>query len=180
MAKITITEALAEIKTAQARIAKKREAVMRYFSRDSKLRDPLEQEGGSKEYVRKERQSIKDLEQRIVRIRSAIQAKNLETQLPINGTTRTLTEWLNWRREIANGQRMFLAQMAGQVSQVRQHALRQGAKVTDSADGYAPGDVVIAVGEQDLAKESEDMEAILSTLDGKLSLLNATVQVEVD
>lgn len=179
MPKLTITEALAEIKTAQSRIAKKREAVMRYFSRDSRLRDPLEQEGGSKEYVRKERQSIRDLETRIVRIRSAIQDVNLKTTLAINGSTKSVAEWLNWRREISNNQKSFLGQMAAALTQVRQNALRQGMTVTDK-ESYAPGDVVISVSEQDLSKEIEEMETTLGTLDGKLSLLNATVTVEVE
>ena len=97
-----ITEALAEIKTIAARTIKKREAIMRYFSRDSRFRDPLEADGGSKEFVKRERQAIKDLEERLVKIRSAIQAINLRTSLAVNGTTRTVSEWLNWRREISN------------------------------------------------------------------------------
>ena len=178
MPKLTITEALAEIKTAQARIQKKRETIMRYFSRDAKLRDPLEGDGGTQGYVKKERQSIKDLESRIVSIRSAIQDVNLKTNLTIGDTTKTVAEWLNWRREISTGQKSFLNQMASHVTQVRQQALRQGMKIAEG-ESYTPGDVVIAVGEQDLAKEIENMENVLGTLDGKLSLLNATTSVDV-
>lgn len=179
MPKLTITEALAEIKTNQSRIQKKRETIMRYFSRDAKLRDPITDEGGTQAFVKKERQSIGDLEGRIVKIRSAIQDVNLKTSLTIGGATKTVAEWLNWRREISNGQKAFLASMASHVSQVRAQAMRQGMKVAEG-ESYTPGDVVIAVGEQELAREIEGMETVLGTLDGKLSLLNATTTVDVD
>lgn len=179
MVKMTITEALADIKTSIARIGKKRESIMRYFSRDGRLRDPLETEGGSKEYIKREQQAIRDLENRIVRIRSAIQGVNLRTSLAINGDTRTVSEWLNWRREISNPRKQFLAQMAQGLTQVRQNALRQGMAVTDK-ESYAPGDVVVMLNEQDLAKDIEHLEMSLGTLDGKLSLLNATTMIEVE
>lgn len=178
MPRMTITEALADIKTCLARIAKKREAIMRYFSRDGRLRDPLETEGGSKEFVRRERQAINDLEGRIVQIRTAIQKVNLSTTLAVNGATKTVSEWLNWRREISVPRKNFLNQMATGLTQVRQNAIRQGMQVTEK-ESYAPGDVVVSVGEQDLAKEIEEMETVLGALDGKLSLLNATATVEV-
>ena len=178
MAKLTITEALAEIKTASARIDKKREAVMRYFSRDSRLRDPLEVDGGSKEFVRRERQSIADLEERIVRIRSAIQEVNLHTPLTIGHRTNTVSQWLNWRREVSARHKGFLNQMAQALTAVRQNALRQGMQVTDK-ENYAPGDVLVMVNEQELAREIEELENVLGSLDGKLSLLNATTLIEV-
>lgn len=178
MSKLTITESLAEIKTATARIVKKREAVMRYFSRDSRLRDPLESDGGSKEFIRAERQSIRDLETRIVSIRTAIQKSNLQTVLTIGAVTRNVSEWLNWRREISNGQKGFLNQMATTLTQIRQQVVRQGMAVTDK-ENAAPGDVIVAVSEQELAKDIEDMEGVLGVLDGKLSLLNATVTIDV-
>lgn len=177
MPKTTITEALAEIKTISARIHKKREAVMRYFSRDAKLRDPLEKEGGSQEFVRKERQAIADLEGNIVTIRSAIQHANLRTSLTVGEQKRTVAEWFNWRREVAPGQKSFLQLMANQLTQVRQHAVRQGMVVT-SAETYTPGEVFVAVNEQELAAQIEQMERILGDLDGQLSLLNATTTIE--
>ncbi len=175
--KLTITEALADIKTTSARIKKKKEVVMRYFARDSKLRDPLENEGGSKEFVRRERQGIKDLEEKVVLLRSAIQQLNLNTELTIGDEKKTVTQWLNWRREIANDQKAFLSQMANQLSALRQQATRQGLAVTDK-DSNNPGDVLVMVNEKELAGEIEKLEEILGSLDGKLSLLNATTFIE--
>ncbi len=177
MTKLTITEALADIKTTTARIQKKKENVMRYFSRSSKLRDPLENEGGSKEFVKRERQGIKDLEEKVVLLRSAIQKINLNTELTISGETKTVSEWLNWRREIANGQKSFLAQMVQSLAILRQNATKQGLSVTDK-DSVNPDDVLVMVNEKELAAEIEKLEEILGSLDGKLSLLNATTFIE--
>ena len=176
--KITITEALAEIKTTLARIDKKREAVMRYFSRDGKLRDPLEQDGGSTEFVRRERQAIKDLEEKIVKIRSAIQTINSLTVLSVGNQTRTVIEWLNWRRDVAPKAKGFLTLMANQLNTVRQYAARSGVSLTESEKG-GPTEIIITVNEQQLSKEIEEMEGTLGTLDGKLSLINATTFVDV-
>ena len=45
--KLTITEALAEIKTVEKRIQKKREAILPFVFRQEMLRDPHEKDGGS-------------------------------------------------------------------------------------------------------------------------------------
>lgn len=178
MAKITITEALAEIKTIGARIQKKRESVMRYFSRDARLLDPMKDEGGSTEFVRRERQAIEDLEERVVKIRTAIQIANLSNRLQIGSQVRTVQAWLNWRREVANSAKGFLQQLANQLNAVRQNAQRQGQQVV-AGESYSPGDVIVSVNERELAAEIESTEEILGQLDGKLSLFNATVPVEV-
>lgn len=173
---VTITEALQEVKTIQARIDKKREAIMRYFYRDGRLKDPLQDSGGSVEYVRRERQSVADLEERVVRIRTAIQRANQECSLTVNGVTRTVAEWLNWRRDVAPKNKAFLTQMATALNGLRAQAPRQGQTVSDKDTG-APGEVVVSVKEQELAADVEAMEATLGSLDGKLSLANATVRV---
>jgi hypothetical protein len=77
--KLTITEALAEIKTINARLQKKRESIGTNLMRDSRIKDPMESEGGSEEFIRKETQAIDDLQKRIVSIRTAIQQQNLVT-----------------------------------------------------------------------------------------------------
>jgi hypothetical protein len=187
MTKLTITEALAEVKTINSRIKKKRESIMRYFARDSKLKDPLEESGGSIAFVRQERQAIHDLEERIVTIRSAIQAKNLETNVQVGDKTRTVSAWLNWRREVAEpddiqrskeGSRAFLNQMVREITNVRQQLLAKGYKVVDqeTKDG---NQIVIAVNERELAADVETMETTLGDLDGKLSLINATTFIEI-
>ncbi len=77
--KITITEALQEIKTINKRLESKRRNILSYVGRDNRVKDPLEKEGGTVEFIKKERQALSDLEKRIISIRTAIQRSNLQT-----------------------------------------------------------------------------------------------------
>ena len=51
---LTITEALAEIKTLAKRIEKKRQNIGQFLVRQEGVRDPLEREGGSVAFVQTE------------------------------------------------------------------------------------------------------------------------------
>lgn len=183
--KTTITEALADIKTSLSRIEKKRAIAGSFLGRDSRIRDPHEAEGGSREFVRRERQAIADLEEKIVRIRTAIQKANQEVTIEIEGTTRTVGAWLNWRREVSENAKKFIATMATNINNLRQQAVRQGqsiianGNVTAANTNMAVGDLVVNVDETALAEEIDKMERILGTLDGRLSLINATTMIEV-
>jgi len=177
----TITEALAEIKTIGKRLEKKRESVKAYLARDSRVKDPLEKEGGSTEYVRKERQAISDLEKRVVTIRTAIAKSNLGTAVTIQGMSKTVFELLTWRREVSEAQKNFVTGMRMGISSLREKMMKDGKRVVGS-DGEAEtnrGDAVISVNEKELIEESEKIETVLGELDGKLSLLNATTIVDV-
>lgn len=177
---VTVTEGLQEIKTTAARIEKKHENVMRYFNRDSRLKDPLLADGGSAEYVRRERQAIADLQERIVKIRGAIQNANASTQLKVAGESRSVMDWLNWRRDISDSQKKFLGRMINQLNQVRQAVKSQGGVVTTKeGESLAPVEIVISVDEKELASQSEKLEQTLGELDGKLSLINATTVIEI-
>lgn len=179
---ITITEALAEIKTISKRVAKKRDNLAPYLARVEAMKDPLVKDGGSVEFVRKERQSIKDLEERIVELRRAIALANAETTLAVNGDTRTIADWLTWRREVAPGQQQEIASLRNVIEQARSQAQKQGvnfvsavAQVGDSK----PQDIIVNVSESDLAEEADKLQEVLGTLDGLLSLKNATTKIKV-
>ncbi|MCI0429563.1 MAG: hypothetical protein L0210_03335 [Rhodospirillales bacterium] len=175
---ITITEALAELATLQKRIEKKRESVRQYLARQEQLKDPLEREGGSRTYIERERQSIRDLEERIIRIRQNVQAANIANQLTVLGQSRTIAEWLIWRRDIMEGQRKFLASLNLSIQSVRTDAMRKGLAVV-AGEGSKPTDVIINVNEAALQSEIELLEELVGTLDGALSLINATTHIEI-
>jgi hypothetical protein len=181
---LTITEALAELKTIQKRLEKKRGMIAQYVARQDGIRDPLDKDGGSVEVIKRERQAIADLETRHVAIRTAIQKVNQTTPITIGETTKTIAEWLTWRKEIADGARGFIEKLRLSVVQARTQAQKQGfavisatasANTTDSK----PTDLVVNVDEAGLAREAEELEHVLGTLDGQLSLKNATVVIEV-
>lgn len=178
MAKLTITEALAEVKTIKARVEKKQGNVLRYFARHSQVKDPLEKDGGSVAFIKSERQGIDDLLARWVRIRTSIQRANVQTQATITGTTRTVADWLNWRREVSPVQKQLVSSLINGIQRARDEAKKQGISVVDKESGQP--EVVVSINEQEIAKLSEDLETTLGELDGKLSLINATTVIDVD
>lgn len=180
---MTITEALAEIKTVGKRIAKKREYIQQYLARAEGMKDPLERDGGAEAVIGRERQSIADLETRIVNLRMAIQRANEATAVTINGVTRTIAEWLVWRREVAPSRQQWLIGIRRSIASLREGAQKKGANIfTVSAVAQAgdtkPIDLIINVDEADLAAQIEELEDTLGQLDGQLSLKNATVMVD--
>lgn len=186
----TITEALAEIKTIEKRLEKKRQAVANNLARDSRLRDPLASADGmtSEKFIAQERQAIEDLEKRIVHIRTAIQRKNFETPCKVSETTMSIQEWLNFRRDIADKRKLFLMTMTSQVRSLREQAQQKGARVTGvgissqaivQAGDKPPVELILHLDEKQLLQSTEQHEQIMGELDGKLSLLNATTVIDV-
>lgn len=176
---MTITEALAEIKTIGKRIDKKREFVMGFLYRQEGLKDPLEKEGGSIETIRRENQAITDLENRIVILRRGIARANEATEVTINGKTNSIADWLTWRRDVAPGIQQFQGMVRGRLNQMREAAKRSGSAVIQQnvTSDAKPTDFVVNIDEAGLAKDIEGMEETLGTLDGQLSLKNATVMI---
>jgi hypothetical protein len=172
---------LQEIKTIGKRIEKKRQNLGQYVARDARVKDPLEREGGSVEFIKRERQALADLEKRIVAIRTAIQRSNLSTSATVGDITQSVAEWLTWRREISAGAQAFLNQLGQGIRAIRDKIQKSGGNlvVAQSEGDAKPGDVVVHLEEKALLEEQEKFETILGELDGKLSLLNATTIVEV-
>lgn len=180
MTALTITEGLAEIKTIQKRLAKKQEFIKAFLFRQDQMKDPLDKDGGSFQAIKRERQSIADLHTRLISIRTAILKANMETTITVGKQARTIEEWLIWRRDVAPALKQLLGDMHGSLKQMRQQVMQKGLQVvTGGAAATNPTDVVVNVNEQELSEEIEDAETVLGTLDGQLSLKNATVLIEV-
>ena len=175
---ITITEALADIKTTAKRIEKKREFIVGFLARPDGVKDPLEKDGGSPEAIKREEQAIGDLESRIVALRRGIGLANDRTTVEVVGVSRTISDWLTWRRDVAPKRKEFLVRVATTIRNLRSQATKQGfATLQPGQTATQPNDMVVNVSENDLGKEIERIEQILGDLDGKLSLHNATVMI---
>ena len=170
---ITITEALAEIKTITKRLETKRQFVASNIARPAQIIDPFASEGGSVEKLRREMQAITDLTQRQVHLRRGIAKANESTTCTVCGKSATIAQWLTWRKEIAPGHKHFLSTILTNIRGIR------GWKPTPqqiSADGTPP-QFTYNVDESAVTKELEHIEEVLGTLDGQLSLLNATTPI---
>jgi hypothetical protein len=175
---LTITEALAEIKTIGKRIEKKRQFVQQYIIRQEIVRDPLENQGGSKAALAAELQGIGDLEERIISLRRAIATANTSTPVSINGVIRPIQDWLTWRREVAPNRGASLTSMIQGLRNFRSEQQKKGMNVrTEPTPSPADNDVIVNVDELALAKQSEALVETLGQLDGLLSLKNATTQI---
>lgn len=180
MAKMTITEGLAEIKTVSKRVQSKRSAMLTFQTRLDGLRDPITDEGGSAEYIRRETQAADDLAERIVAIRRGITRASDETTITLNGQNRSILDWLTWRRDVAPGLQAHLQAQRRQINDARVQASRNGASVVQSSDkAQKPTDVVVNLNEAELVQNIEVLEDTLGQLDGQLSLKNATVLIDV-
>lgn len=177
---MTITEALAEIKTILKRIQSKREFIENYQLRLDSLKDPLEKDGGSAKAVAEAAQAISDLEDRLVSLRAGIADINNTNSISVEGIEKTIADWLIWRREIAPGQERFLNTLTGRLATARQTV--QGKSYQWGNDKGAvekAADIVVNIDETKLSKDKERLKNILGQLDGQLSLKNATVMLNI-
>ena len=174
---MTITEGLQEVKTILKRVEKKRDFVKGYLWRQNHIRDPHEKVGGSRALIEQERQAIKDLENNLVSIRRNIEKANSTTMITISGETKTISEWLVWRRELATSNKRFLEIMYSTIRNARSEASKSGLQVVTAVSNAGANDVIVNIDEKALSDEIENIEVMLSTLDGQLSLKNSTVNI---
>ena len=175
---LTITEALAELKTIARRLEKKQQFVEVNLFRQERFKDPLSDQGGSSMVIRSERQSIHDLRERMVTLRREIAYANAGTLVTVNGVTRSIADWLVWRREVAPKIQEGLARMQASIQRMRNEARQKGVGVSLVETGRLD-DVVVNLDEKELAEEAEELETTLGTLDGLLSLKNAVTTINV-
>src|SRR4051794_1015289 len=123
---LTITEALAEIKTINKRIQTKHQFVLSYLFRQEGLKDPLEKDGGSVEAIRRETQAISDLRLRLINLRRGIARANEATEVTVGTNTMTISDWLTWRRDVAPETQTFLHAKQARLNALREQAKRSG------------------------------------------------------
>jgi hypothetical protein len=178
MMKMTITEALAEVKIIDKKILSQNEYISQNVGRTSVMSDPLEKSGGSQFAIQKAFQSISDLNERKVKIRSVIQQINCVTKVVIGEKTKTISEFLNWKREVAPSYIDFLKKANQACQQMKVQFERQPQILKDAEGKQTIIQPVFHIDLDWLHKELEKTETMLGELDGKLSLLNATTFVE--
>lgn len=177
---ITITEAMAEIKLINAKVDKKKQFILTFLARQDGVKDPLEKQGGSYKSIQSEMQAIADLHQRLVNIRTAINEANAKAVVTVLDKTQTVAQWLVWKRDIAPKLKDLLSSLQSNLASLRKQARQRGENVVgNSSEASSPADIVVNLDEKALADQIEKAQEMTDLLDGKLSLHNATVTVEV-
>ena len=182
MKTLTITEALAEINLLNKKITSKEQTIMANLSLAAHLPDPFKHDGGAQEFINKELQAVGDLQERLVRIRAAIAHANLENTITLGEQTRSIFDWLTWRREVSQKQVGFLREVVRTVKEHQDKEMRSPSCYKLEEDGVEKVKIVKFLYPVDYAvnlKKQEKLNDILEELDGKLSLKNATITVEV-
>jgi hypothetical protein len=174
----TITEALAELKIIGKKLENQRSAAAKYLYRPESQKDPLEKQEGSVKFVAEKRQSIADLEDRYVSIRRAIAQSNQTTLITISKDTRTISDWLVWKVAIYPERQAFLRALLGGIETARRVAQKSGGSLTTDEKTAKPTDIIVSLDEKGLLDEIEHNDTAFQTLDGQLSLKNATVVVD--
>lgn len=180
MEKMTITEALSEVKLIVNKIQKKRATVLGNLTRYEHIKDPFTTEGGSQEAIKREVQSMTDLEKRLVRIRTSISRANASTDITIGEKTQSVADWLTWKREIAPTLKAFVTQVHQSLKkQIDEHAARPQVIRDSEKNQVAIATLVVNVDYEDALNVAQKIEDMYETLDGKLSLKNATTFIEI-
>jgi hypothetical protein len=176
---MTITEALAELKLIDAKVAKKQEFIREFVTRRGNLVDPLHPSGGSAKVVREQEQALMDLLGRRVAIRLAIQKANMATSLTIGDQSRSIAEWLVWRREVAPMEKAYYDNLRAVILQRRREAQANHGNVVGADQSPSAFDVVVNLDERKMFEKAERLDTTLAALDGQLSLKNATVTIDI-
>lgn len=176
--KITITEALSELNLIKKKVQKKRINVLNNVIRAKHVKDTLESEGGSKEFIKREAQGVEDLNNRFIKLKGAIAKANVETLITVNGKTATIHDWLIWKRDIAKEQITFTTDVGGGVKKHFDQVQRQPQIYKDSEEKTHLVEYEANIDYGEYLKITENLQDTLDKLDGQLSLKNATIVVE--
>lgn len=180
MSKMTITEALAEVKLITKKINNKFAFVTANFARSSALKDPFEKDGGAAQVIGAEWQAIADLQKRLTAIRSQIQKSNLENAVEIEGHTATVAEWLAWRKEVATSQRQMLQDLNNRVNVSRTNFQNTMQKSKEqNPNSFVDQELVFHLNPKQLAERLQKHDDIMAKLDGRLSAHNAVTTIEL-
>lgn len=178
MEKMTITEALAEVKLIEKKIEKKKENISRNLVRFEHTPDPYSSDGGSQKVMSQELQSIQDLETRLVSVRGAIARANIGTTLTIGEVTRSLYDWITWKREIAEKRIKMFNEFGSAIKRQIDKEASSPTAIKSAEGQYTFAKLVTNLEYSMLQGKFEKEGEIQEVLDGKLSLKNATTVVE--
>lgn len=176
---MTITEGLAEINLLKKKLNSKKQpieqALVTYDGKD----DPYEAKGGAKKFLETELQSCTDLRTRLMKIRAGIAEANIKNTATINGQTRSIYEWLTWKREVATELSQQYSVLRNNLQMKIDSFNRQPQVLRDEDNNVKLCKPIANIELTRLQDDHESIEDTLGKLDGVLSLKNATTTINI-
>lgn len=179
MAQLTITEALSEINLIKKKIQAKQTKILGMLTQVEHLPDPWAQLGGASQVIREEYQAICDLHTRLQNIRAGISKANLENSLKVGFKTRTIHDWLIWKREIYKEFQSFIVNVNKNVKIYIDQASKAPQVYKDDAGNVQLVKTKINIEYPHWQAFEQELMEVNEQLDGQLSLKNATITIEV-
>jgi predicted dithiol-disulfide oxidoreductase (DUF899 family) len=178
MERMTITEALSEIKLIKAKTDKLRQLVKANLYRFEEQPDIFEKEGGSKRFAEATTQAVKDHEDRLTKIRAAITKANLENTITLGSDTKSIFEWITWKREVSQARFTFINGIQQELKNVEDKFRREPPAYRDKEQVLVFYKVQYNLDYSTFVTKAQEVADQLQKLDGQLSLKNATLVIE--
>lgn len=176
---LTITEALSELNLIKKKIEGKKKTILSNLTRPKHLVDPFLKEGGSKDYIHHEIQSIKDLMSRYLSIKGSIAKANTTNNVSINGKTMSIHDWLNWKRDLSANDLKFNEAIHISVKNQLDQQQKFPQVYKDEKEQTHLLEFESNVDYGDFIKKTEEITEFIEKLDGQLSLKNATIILDM-
>jgi hypothetical protein len=171
---MTISQAMATLKLLDKRIEGEIRDLDAYAVRRDSAADPLVRKGSNSAiYVAARQQAIADMSAQKIAIKEAIALANQATSLTVAVETRTVSQWIVWKRIVAPGMQTMYAGLLTKINRERAALDRENMAV--AADSRVQ--LVVNLDEQKLREDAKHLEDILGELDGQLSIINATTMI---
>lgn len=177
--KITITEALSEVNLIKKKITSQQASVLGMLWRPKHIKDIFESEGGTEALIKRNTQSLTDLSKRLEKIRGAIAAANLDNEITIGETTKTIFDWLTWKREASESQLKFTKQVYDSTKGELDRLSRSPQVYKDDEGKTHLLEVVPNIDLGEYLRKQEILTEVIEKLDGQLSLKNATILIDI-
>lgn len=172
---ITITEALAEINLIKKKIEDGETGIKVMLVRASHVPDFYQDHGGAAVMIQRTQQALKDMRTRLLSLRSGISRANIENQITINGESKSIFDWLTWKRELYQPLERALKD---HIQTLKASADKEASRPEVWKDQEGRTQLVSYIRNADLKTIEDEYNRIVDVygkLDGQLSLKNATI-----
>jgi hypothetical protein len=178
MEKLTITEALSELNLIKKKVDNKRKVVAGSLLKAKHEKDAYESVGGIKQFITNELQSIDDLDSRYLKIKGSIAKANIDNSITVNGFTKTIHDWLNWKRDLSDIQKKFVFNLYSFPKGELERLSKQPQVYKDEKQEARLVEFESNIDYPSFLKKSEELNDTFDRLDGQLSLKNATIVID--